>query len=48
MRYARDREIDLIVMGTHRRSGMAHAVMGSVAEAMIRQSPSPVLIVRCP
>ena len=48
MRYAGDREIDLIVMGTHGRSGVAHAVMGSVAEAVIRQSSSPVLIVRRP
>jgi nucleotide-binding universal stress UspA family protein len=46
MRYVGDREIDLIVMGTHGRSGVAHALMGSVAEEVVRQSPCPVLVVR--
>jgi universal stress protein A len=36
---------DLIVMGTHGRSGLAHALMGSVAERVVRHSPCPVLIV---
>jgi nucleotide-binding universal stress UspA family protein len=46
MRYVSDRDIDLIVMGTHGRSGVAHAVIGSVAEAVVRQAPCPVLVVR--
>jgi nucleotide-binding universal stress UspA family protein len=46
VRYADDRDIDLIVMGTHGRSGVAHMVMGSVAEQVVREAPCPVLIVR--
>jgi universal stress protein A len=48
VRYADDREIDLIVMGTHGRSGVAHMVMGSVAEKVVRTAPCPVLTVRQP
>ena len=44
--YARKRGIDLIVMGTHGRSGMAHLLMGSVAEKVVRRAPCPVLTVR--
>ena len=35
-----------IVMGTHGRRGIRHAVLGSDAEAVVRASPSPVLLVR--
>lgn len=38
-------EVDLIVMGTHGRTGLPHMVLGSVAEKTVRQSPVPVLIV---
>lgn len=44
--YARAHTIDLIVMGTHGRTGMAHALMGSVAETVLRTSPCPVLTLR--
>jgi universal stress protein A len=44
--YAAERDIDLIVMGTHGRGGMAHLLMGSVAERVIRTAPCPVLTVR--
>jgi nucleotide-binding universal stress UspA family protein len=44
--YARARSMDLIVMGTHGRSGMAHLLMGSVAEKVVRDAPCPVLTVR--
>ncbi|MBI3781830.1 MAG: universal stress protein [Deltaproteobacteria bacterium] len=37
---------DLIVMGTHGRTGIAHLVIGSVAEKVVRKSPVPVLTVR--
>jgi len=46
IRYARDRNVDLIVMGTHGRSGIAHALIGSVTERVVRKSPCPVLTVR--
>ena len=48
VRYADARNIDLIVMGTHGRTGVAHVVMGSVAEQVIRTAPCPVLLVRHP
>jgi nucleotide-binding universal stress UspA family protein len=48
VRYAKDQAIDLIVMGTHGRGVVAHAVMGSVAEKVIRHAPCPVLTVRHP
>lgn len=44
--YAADGDVDVIVMGTHGRSGMAHLLMGSVAESVIRTAPCPVLTVR--
>ena len=44
--YARSRHAGLIVMGTHGRSGFSRMLLGSVAEKLIRASPSPVLIVR--
>ena len=37
---------DLIVMGTHGRSGVAHFLMGSVAEHVVRTAPCPVFTVR--
>jgi universal stress protein A len=43
---ARERTADLIVMGTHGRHGMAHLLLGSVAERVVRTAPCPVLTVR--
>ena len=45
VRYARDNAFDLIVMGTHGRSGIAHLVKGSVAEEVIRGATCPVMTV---
>lgn len=45
---ARDSRCDLIVMGSHGRRGFNRAVLGSDAEAVLRASPVPVLIVRDP
>jgi nucleotide-binding universal stress UspA family protein len=39
-------EFDLIVMGTHGRSGLSHLLLGSVAQRVVRLAPCPVLTVR--
>ena len=44
--YAADHAFDMIVMGTHGRRGIAHLLMGSVAESVIRTAPCPVLTVK--
>ena len=43
---AKERDADLIVMATHGRTGLSHALMGSVAEKVVRQAPCPVLTIR--
>lgn len=44
--YARLEQVDLIVMGTHGRTGIPHLLLGSIAERVVRTAPCPVLIVR--
>ena len=44
--YASDHDVDLIVMGTHGRGAIAHLLMGSVAERVVRTAPCPVFTVR--
>ncbi len=46
VQYAKRNEVDLIVIGTHGRTGLAHAMIGSTAERVIRKAPCPVLTVR--
>lgn len=46
VRYAREQNIDLIVLSTHGRTGLAHVLLGSVAENVVRKAPCPVLTVR--
>lgn len=46
IQYAKEHEIDLIVLGTHGRSGIMHLLMGSVAENVVRKAPCPVLTVK--
>ena len=48
VRYAKSENIDLIVMGTHGRGPIAHMLLGSVAEKVVRKAPCPVLTVRHP
>lgn len=43
--YAREHQIELIVMGSHARSGVERLLMGSTAELILRHAPCPVLIV---
>jgi nucleotide-binding universal stress UspA family protein len=45
LKYANEQNIDLIVMGTHGRTGLAHALIGSVAEKIVRTANCPVLTV---
>jgi nucleotide-binding universal stress UspA family protein len=46
--YAQESHADLVVMGTHGRGAMAHLLLGSVAERVVRIAPCPVLTVRHP
>lgn len=46
--YADEHGIDLIVMGTHGRGAVAHLLLGSVAEKVVRTAHCPVLTVRMP
>lgn len=43
---AQDKGADLIIMGTHGRTGLTHVLMGSVAEKVVRLAPCPVLVTR--
>lgn len=45
---AKMQQVDLIIMGTHGRTGFQHVLLGSVAEKVVRLAPCPVLVVRQP
>ncbi|MCF7803417.1 MAG: universal stress protein [Candidatus Marinimicrobia bacterium] len=46
--YARENDIDMIVMATHGLSGLSHILFGSTTEKVVRKSPCPVLTIRHP
>ena len=46
VRLATDEQAEMIVLGTHGRTGMTRLLMGSVAEAIVRRAPCPVLVYR--
>lgn len=46
VKYANEHKIDLIVIGTHGRTGLMHVLLGSVAERVVRHAPCAVLTVR--
>ncbi len=46
--FASGRAVDLLVLGTHGRTGLEHALMGSIAERVVRRAHCPVLTVRPP
>ncbi|MBI5198857.1 MAG: universal stress protein [Nitrospirae bacterium] len=48
MKVARDKKIDLIIIGTHGRTGIDRFLFGSTAEKVVRKAPCPVLSVRLP
>jgi nucleotide-binding universal stress UspA family protein len=46
VRFAKEQDVDLIVMSTHGREAVSHMLMGSVAEAVVRRAPCPVLTLK--
>ncbi len=48
IKHAKDSNADMIIMGTHGRGAIAHMLLGSVAEKVVRKAPCPVLTVRHP
>ena len=44
--YAAEHAVDLIIVATHGRTGLAHVLLGSVAERIVREAPCPVLTIR--
>lgn len=46
LRFASKAEVDLIVLGTHGRTGIKHLLIGSVAERIVRHAPCPVFTVK--
>ena len=48
VKFAEEHHVDAIVMGTHGRTGLAHLLIGSVAEAVLRNATCPVVMIRSP
>lgn len=48
IQYARKNHVDMIVMGTHGRTGISRLLMGSTAEAVVRGADCPVLTIKQP
>jgi universal stress protein A len=46
--YAKDAQIDLLVVSTHGRTGLRHVLIGSTAERIVQHAPCPVLVVKNP
>ena len=44
--FATQNQSELIIMGSHGRTGLAHVFLGSIAERVVRHAPCPVLVVR--
>jgi nucleotide-binding universal stress UspA family protein len=47
LKFAKDEKVDIIVMGTHGRTGIEHVFFGSVAEKVLRHSPFPLFVIPC-
>ena len=48
LNYAKEHDVDIIVMGTHGRTGLSRLLMGSVAEEVVRRADCPVVTVKTP
>jgi glycine betaine transporter len=48
VRAAKEKDVDLIVLGTHGRTGLSHALIGSVAEKVVHHAHCPVLSIKHP
>jgi nucleotide-binding universal stress UspA family protein len=48
IRTAKERDVDLIVLGTHGRTGLSHVLIGSVAEKVVHHAHCPVLTIKHP
>lgn len=48
IKYSEEKNIDVIVIATHGRTGILHTLLGSVAEKVIRYSKKPVLVITPP
>ena len=48
IKVAKEKDVDLIVMGTHGRTGLAHVLIGSVAEKVVHHAHCPVLTIKHP
>jgi nucleotide-binding universal stress UspA family protein len=47
LKFAKDEKVDIIVVGTHGRTGIEHVFFGSVAEKVLRRSPFPIFVIPC-
>lgn len=48
IKYANENSVDMIVLGTHGRTGLEHVIFGSTAEKVVRSASCPVLTCHCP
>lgn len=48
IKFAKQEQVNLIIMATHGRSGIEHILLGSTAEKVVRKSPCPVLTIKRP
>jgi len=48
IKFSKENRIDMIVIGTHGRTGLEHVIFGSTAEKVVRSASCPVLTVHCP
>lgn len=48
VRVAKERDVDLIIISTHGRTGLGRLIFGSTAESVVRHAPCPVLVVKPP